>query len=192
MWKTFTIMVAFALSGCASVSIGDNSDPRIADYISRLKPSFANIERISVGISSEVAGNVAGSRGNSNCHVVVDKGYIEKGASDVELAFVLAHEMAHCDADHSGARRMFVDPARFREQELMADKMALDATRKAGLGDISVLTADELPFFLKDSYRESNTHPAGRARLNSMRGISSDGLGLFVQDGRLVIGRSLQ
>lgn len=192
MWKLLILALATAVSGCAAVATNHCGDSRIPEYVAKLKPSFPNIKRVSVDVNGEVAGNVAGSKGNSTCQVVIAEGFIKNGVSDVELAFVLAHEMAHCDVDHGNSRRMFTDAVRFREQELLADKMALDATRNTGLGDISALPPDDLPFFLKVTHQESSTHPGGRARLNALNGISADGFGLIAQDGKIVIGRISQ
>jgi len=190
MWKAVILLFACVLSGCATGPAVNSEDSRMADFITRLKPSFPGVKRVSTEVSTEVAGAGAGARGDTHCHIVVDKTYFEKGVSDVELAFVLAHEMAHCDAKHNDTRRLFVDKTRFWEQEMFADKMAIDATRNAGLGDVSVLAPADLPFFLRESYPASGTHPGGAERLSALKGAPINGLGLFVREGRIVIGKS--
>jgi hypothetical protein len=190
MWKVIVLLLVSALSGCASGPVLKSGDSRADAFISKLKPNFPRVKWVFLDIQEDAAGETAGSWGSESCHISIDKKYLENRASDVELAFVLAHELAHCDSGHTAARRMFVDTNLFWDQEIEADKLALDATRKSGLGDVSVLAPADLPFFLRDSQRASNTHPAGDVRLNALRGISTDDVGLFAYNGKIVIGSS--
>jgi hypothetical protein len=190
MWK-FVILFAFStlFSGCATGLSTNSGNPRVDDIIARLRLNYPSIKSISVDTRGAVDGRVAGSRGSSSCHILVDVTYLSSGVSDVELAFVLAHELAHCGADHAAQRRMFVNSMRYWEQEIEADRLARDATRAAGLGDVAALAPTELPFFLKDSHPATLTHPAGKARLTALKGISVNGFGLVVKDNRVLIGQ---
>jgi hypothetical protein len=190
MWKILILFVVSTFfSGCATGFSTNSGNTRVDELVYRLRFSYPSVKSISVDARGPVEGRVAGSRGNSACHISVDVTYLSSGVSDVELAFVLAHELAHCGADHAAKRRMFGDSRRYWEQEIEADRLAREATRDAGLGDVAALAPPDLPFFLKESHPATITHPAGKARLNALKGISIGGVGPVVRDNRVLIGR---
>ena len=98
-------------------------DARIAGLVGRIAPGLAM--RVYVVQAPAPQAEVIGGQ-----VLLVRTGLLEAAASDDELAFVLAHELAHAALGHVAARR---EPAWDAEAgERAADAWALERTRRLG------------------------------------------------------------
>lgn len=102
-------------------------------------------------------------------YILISRGIIEALSNEAELAFLLAHEMAHYYLGHSFDSDSEQEPVD-REQELAADRMALGIIALAGYDPRSAISA------LGNIYRKadpflapSESHPDYTSRLYAIQ-----------------------
>lgn len=186
--KALVMVLCMGIVGCAKIPLQEQVERESLEIlISKLQPKFSKVQSVTLSIQDKVGGGVAASSGNTHCRVSVSRQYLRNAASQTEVAFVLAHELAHCEAAHSAERHVFENIELNWRQEFAADRRALEVTRKAGLGDVASTEVENLPFFLRKEHLASSTHPSGEARFNALKAMSPDSQALLLRDGHNAI-----
>jgi len=132
------------------------------------------------------------------CEIHVGTSFVKSYSAEI-VAFLLAHELGHCQMQHQRQRANapLVEHRRLSWQaEYEADLFGLILARDAGY-ELTVPEFREL----MTRFPGGGSHPTAQARLNALKGrgreypsmVNQEGLQaantIFVQDGKVVLGR---
>lgn len=147
-WSKTDIRVKKVLSVAQKIMLANNIDKRVIFYMNR------NLNTVNASTATYTR------------YIEVYAGLLPYIANDDELAFVIAHEIAHAVETYSSPFKFAAMRYNSKKYEMKADLMAVDYMVKAGYNPIAAITAankifDEAVFDWGFLY----THPKGSKRL---------------------------
>lgn len=162
------ILPIVLFSGCAALLPTWEANRKMAVAMAdQMLPEFKNVKRVRLSVG-KVSGLASASMFGETCYVSFDADYLAGIRSSSELAFVIAHEVAHCD---HGDVSFIVLIDHTHRKEFLADRRAHEVVKKFNFGDVTTLDESDLPIFLRHTTRESSSHPSGTARYAALASI---------------------
>lgn len=130
-------------------------EARLGNAINSKSNIFENTPRIIVLKSSE---KFAYSPGGG--FVLLSEGLINRLNVEAELAFVVAHELAHQELGHTGVDHDFIKEPKLKDLELKADRRGVGIIALSGFDPRAAITALLSSYGRNGDLPFSETHPS--------------------------------